>query len=163
MSDTDTAAPGRAPRTGVRLAVVAVVAAAGFGGALLVLGGGDEGASDEQPQPVDERVREPAEDGAGADYDVAVDMNPDPPRLEGTAFAVRVTHDGEPVTGADVEIRADMDGHAHEGITTTAAEVDPGHYETDEQRFPMRGDWIGQVSVSGDDGSASAPIRFTVD
>ncbi|MEX0658562.1 MAG: FixH family protein [Egibacteraceae bacterium] len=163
MSDTDTAAPERAPRTGRRLAVVAVVAAAGFGGALLVMGGGDEGASDEQPQPVDEQVREPAADPAGADYEVTVDLDPDPPRLEGTAFAVRVTHEGEPVTGADVQVRADMDGHAHEGITATATEVDPGHYETGEQRFPMRGGWIGQVSVSGAEGSASAPLRFTVD
>lgn len=162
--DTDPAVPTGSPRTGVRLAVVAVVAAAGFGGALLVAGGGDDdGAADEQPQPVDEHVREPAEAATEADYEVAVDMDPDPPRLEGTAFAVRVTHDGEPVTGADVVVRADMDGHAHEGMSATASEVDPGLYQTDEQPFPMRGDWIGQVSVSGDDGSTSAPIRFTVD
>lgn len=169
MTDTDTTTPTATRSTAVRVAVVAAVAAVGFGGAVLAFGGDDDAPPSGEEHAADPHAAEPhAEEPAAPSpdevpFEVAVDMDPDPPQVEGTAFGFEVTLDGEAVTGADVEFWADMDGHAHDGISATATEVDPGRYEIDEQRFAMRGDWSGQVRVSTDEGSASTPVRFTVE
>lgn len=173
MSDTGSSATSSGiSRSGiVRLAVVVAVAVVGFTGALLLLGGdGDDPApvADTHSDAEHAADSEDAEDAAEAsapslDYDVTVEMAPDPPHAEGTAFTVLVSDDGEPVSGAAVLVEADMVGHAHEGISAEATEVEPGRYQTDEQRFPMRGEWAGEVRVSEDGGSrVSTPVDFTV-
>lgn len=168
MSDTGTSATDAASsRTrNTRLAVLVAVVVVGFGAGLLLLGGdGDD------PAPVSDTHSDgdhaaDAEDEAAApslDYDVTVEMAPDPPHAEGTAFTVLVSDDGDPVSGAAVQVEIDMVGHAHEGINAEATEVEPGRYQTDEQRFPMRGEWAGHVRVSEDGGlHVSTPVDFTV-
>lgn len=167
MSDTGPPTTDSRPsRTGVvRLAIVAAVAVVGFAGALLLLGGDDDApapVADTHP-PGDDVPDATEESAPELDYDVTVEMAPDPPHAEGTAFTVLVTDDGQPVSGAAVQVVVDMVGHAHEGIDTAATEVEPGRYQTEEQRFPMRGQWSGRVLVSEDGGSrVSTPVDFTV-
>lgn len=167
MSDTGPSTTDSRPsRTWVvRVAIVAAVAVVGFAGALLLLGGDDDASAPvADTQPAGDDAPDAAEAPAPSlDYDVTVEMAPDPPHAEGTAFTVLVTDDGQPVSGAAVQVEVDMVGHAHEGIDTEATEVEPGRYQTEEQRFPMRGQWSGRVLVSEDGGSrVSAPVDFTV-
>lgn len=167
MSDPGSSATGSgSSRAGwARLAIVVVVAVAGFAGALLLLGGdGDDAtpAADSHPAGHDTPAA-PAAEAEAPDYDVTVEMTPDPPHAEGTVFTVLVSHAGEPVSDAAVQVEIDMVGHAHEGIRAAATEVEPGRYETEEQRFPMRGQWSGRVQVGEGDGPRmSTPVDFTV-
>ncbi|MDP8927043.1 MAG: FixH family protein, partial [Actinomycetota bacterium] len=101
--------------------VVVAVAALAFGGGLLFFSGGDDEtpagragfftpapARSAAPPDVAALAAQAAERGCAARalrdpaYNVAVETEPEPPRVEGTTFRLRVTRDGSPVEGARV-------------------------------------------------------------
>ncbi len=161
------------------LAVVAVAALA-FGGGLLFLSDGDDGlptgragfftpapAGSAAPPDTAELAAQAAERGCAAPavtdpaYKVAVETEPDPPRVEGTTFRLRVTRDGSPVTGARVCLLADMSEMSHEGVSEEAREVAPGLYEV-QTGFAMRGGWSGRVKVI-EPGRPAVGVPFGID
>lgn len=161
------------------LAVVAVAALA-FGGGLLFLsheddetpgagGGFFTPAPAGSPAPVDSAglVAQAAERGCAARaltdpaYQVTVETEPDPPRVEGTTFRLRVTRDGRPVEGARVCLLAAMTEMSHAGVSEETREVAPGLYEG-QTSFAMRGDWSGRVKVI-ETGQPAVGIPFGLD
>ncbi len=145
--------------------VVVAVAALAFGGGLLFFSGGDDEtpagragfftpapARSAAPPDVAALAAQAAERGCAARalrdpaYNVAVETEPEPPRVEGTTFRLRVTRDGSPVEGARVCLLAAMAEMSHKGVSEEAHEVAPGVYEV-QTGFAMRGGWSGRVKV----------------
>jgi hypothetical protein len=101
----------------------------------------------------------------------AVETEPDPayavelqdiPSTRVIAYRMSVTRDGDPVTGAQVCLSADMAGMSAMGVTDDAVEVDTGIYEV-AVRFAMAGPWDGTVLVSEDGAeSIAVPLSFNV-
>jgi hypothetical protein len=70
--------------------------------------------------------------------------------VDPTTHSLRVTRDGQPVSGAQVCMRADMGGMggmSGMGISDVARETEPGVYDV-PVRFEMGGIWNGTVIVS---------------
>lgn len=64
------------------------------------------------------------------------------PTVGDATVVVYLLEDGEGVSGAQVEVTGNM---THAGMTpviATAAETEPGLYQTEDFRFTMAGDWI---------------------
>lgn len=81
--------------------------------------------------------------------------------VDPTTQTIRVTRDGEPVTGAQVCMRADMGGMGRMsgmGVSDVALETGPGVYDV-PVRFEMGGMWNGTVIVTN---GARKPVRVTV-
>lgn len=150
------------------IALVAAVAAVGFGAGLVVFA---DGSPDPDPSPSPAAVASPAAPrhrtgtagrpdcprGAEPDAALAVEVTsePDPPVPQGTVFTLRPTRDGRPVVGATVCLTADMPDMAHQGARGRASEVSPGVYEVGLD-FVMRGGWEGRITVVEPDGPAAA-------
>ncbi len=69
--------------------------------------------------------------------------------VDPTTHSFRVTRDGQPVTGAEVCMRADMGGMggmSGMGISDVARETEPGVYDV-PIRYEMGGFWNGTVIV----------------
>lgn len=107
----------------------------------------------------------------GAQEGCAVETEPDPayaaalqnpPSTGEVAYRLFVTRSGEPVTGAQVCLRADMADMSAMRVSDDAVEVEPGLYEV-EVRFEMAGRWDGTVLVSdGGAESVAVPVSFDV-
>ena len=107
----------------------------------------------------------------GAQQGCATESEPDPayavelqnaPSTGEVAYRLSVTRNGEPVTGAEVCLSADMGGMSGMGVSDDAVEVDPGVYEV-EVRFEMAGPWDGTVLVNeGGEESVAVPLAFDV-
>lgn len=82
-------------------------------------------------------------------------------KASSTEMMLTVTRDGEPVSGADVCIAADMTGMSHAGIGGMAMEMSAGMYSV-PTKFAMRGSWDGEVVVVDGDHAVRVPIRFEV-
>lgn len=95
------------------------------------------------------------------DPSYAVELE-NPPSTREVAYLLRVSRNGEPVTGAQVCLSADMGGMSGMGVSDDAVEVEPGVYEV-EVRFEMAGPWDGTVLVSeGGEDSVAIPLSFDV-
>jgi len=73
----------------------------------------------------------------------------EPPTVNATVYHVTVRHDGAPVEGAAVCLRADMGGSggmSGMGTSNVATEVGPGTYEL-KVMFQMGGFWQGRIVV----------------
>ena len=84
-----------------------------------------------------------------------------PLTVDPTTQRIRVTSDGQPVTGRLVCMRADMGGMGRMsgmGVSNVAREVEPGVYDV-PVRFEMGGHWDGTVIVARDVGK---PIKIPV-
>ena len=89
----------------------------------------------------------------------------EPPEVNSTTYHLAVTHDGAPVEGATVCIRADMGGPggmSAMGASNVAREVAPGSYQVDIM-FPMGGRWRGRIVLQEPGGKpVDNPLDFTV-
>jgi hypothetical protein len=89
----------------------------------------------------------------------------EPPEVNSTTYHLAVTHDGAPVEGATVCIRADMGGPggmSGMGASNVAREVAPGSYEVDIA-FPMGGRWEGRIVVQEPGAKpVDTPLNITV-
>ncbi|MBE7551027.1 MAG: FixH family protein [Anaerolineales bacterium] len=87
-----------------------------------------------------------------ADIGVNVAVNPNPPQVGQAAVTVTLSEaDGQPITGAKVELEGNM---THAGMAPTLAqpsEVSPGRYEAPLD-FTMAGDWFILVRATLPDG-----------
>ncbi|MGD9099700.1 MAG: FixH family protein [Anaerolineae bacterium] len=88
------------------------------------------------------------------DLSVELALTPDPP-LVGPATVIVTLHDadGQPVSGAEMELEGTM---THAGMVPVFGEADekePGHYEA-ELEFTMGGDWVIIVRADLPDGSS---------
>lgn len=83
---------------------------------------------------------------------VNVTVNPNPPQVGQAAVTVTLSEaDGQPITGAEVELEGNM---THAGMAPTLAqpsEVSPGRYEA-ALDFTMAGDWFILVRATLPDG-----------
>jgi len=79
-------------------------------------------------------------------------VSPDPPGIgQATIMLVMAGEDGQPITGAQVELEGNM---SHAGMTpvfSQAREVDEGRYEAPLE-FTMGGDWFILVKATLPDG-----------
>jgi len=93
-------------------------------------------------------ARECQMDGVGdASYEVTLE---EPPEVNVTVYHLLVKHNGRPVTGAQVCMRADMGGLGRMsgmGASNVAREVAPGRYEVGI-RLEMSGHWGGRAVVA---------------
>ena len=87
-----------------------------------------------------------------SDVGVDVSVNPNPPAVgEATVTLALNDANGQPITGAQVELEGNM---VHAGMAPTfskSAEVAPGRYEAPLQ-FNMAGDWFILVKATLPDG-----------
>ena len=84
-----------------------------------------------------------------------------PLSVDPTTHTVRVTRDGQPVTGAQVCMRADMGGMggmSGMGISDVGRETEPGQYDV-PVRFEMGGFWNGTVIVAT---GTRKPVRIPI-
>ncbi|HEX3539145.1 MAG TPA: FixH family protein [Acidimicrobiales bacterium] len=73
----------------------------------------------------------------------------EPPTVNGTVYTLAVTHQGTPVHGAMVCLRADMGGAggmSGMGVSNVARETAPGRYQIDVM-FQMGGHWQGRIVI----------------
>lgn len=86
------------------------------------------------------------------DVAIELDMEPDPPRLgqATVTIALRDT-DGQPISGASVEIEGNMSHAGMVPVLVTASEVNPGFYKA-QLDFTMGGDWFLLVRADLPDG-----------
>lgn len=95
------------------------------------------------------------------DPSYAVELE-NPPSTREVAYLLQVSRNGEPVTGAQVCLSADMGGMSGMGVSDDAIELEPGVYEV-EVRFEMAGPWDGTVLVNeGGGDSVAIPLSFNV-
>jgi len=74
-------------------------------------------------------------------------ISPDPPRVGPTTVVLRVTdRDGKPVSGARIELEADMSHPGMAPVLEETKETNAGEYQADV-RFGMAGDWIVLLHV----------------
>jgi hypothetical protein len=74
-------------------------------------------------------------------------ISPDPPRVGPTTVVLRVTdRDGKPVSGARIELEADMSHPGMPPVLEETKETTPGEYQA-EIMFGMAGDWIVLLHV----------------
>ena len=74
-------------------------------------------------------------------------ISPDPPRVGPTTVVLRVTdRDGKPVSGARIELEADMSHPGMAPVLEETKETKAGEYQA-EIRFGMAGDWIVLLHV----------------
>ena len=94
-------------------------------------------------------------DRGGKDLpDVAVDLaiEPQPPQLGPALIAVSLFDaEGQPITGAQVELEGNMNHAGMVPVFSQADEVAPGRYEGDLE-FTMGGDWFILVRADLPDG-----------
>jgi hypothetical protein len=106
--------------------------------ALLLAAGGCGGKKDENP-----RVRTTG----GIQGQFA--PNPDPPRVGlDSGFAVTLTQNGAPVTGANVNFAFFFKSMNQAGPTAVGSETSPGRYEASGVTTGMNGKWEAEVTVS---------------
>ncbi len=84
---------------------------------------------------------------------VKLDVTPDPPLVgEATIVITLSDNDGQPVSGADMELEGTMTHAGMKPVFGAAAETEPGRYEA-QLEFTMGGDWVIIVRADLADGS----------
>ncbi|HVL99766.1 MAG TPA: FixH family protein [Egibacteraceae bacterium] len=129
-----------------RLAVVVVVAVAGFAAAFSAFGDAARRGcvTDAPPDPT---------------YEVAF---AGPVHVGEDTHVLGVTRAGDPVTGAWVCVTIEMAGMSAMGASAEAREVGGGHYEV-SLPFAMEGTWQGTVLVGAHETVADVGIPVTVE
>jgi hypothetical protein len=86
------------------------------------------------------------------DVDVVLEIKPSPPQL-GLSSIVVTLHDadGQPISGARVELEGNMNHAGMVPVFADASEVAPGRYQA-ELEFTMGGDWFILVHADLPDG-----------
>ncbi len=113
---------------GVFPGLLAVVLTAGCGG---------------KEKGTDERVR-----SVGV-LQARLETNPDPPRVgHDSGFAVILTENNAPITGARVNLALFYKSMNQPGPTASCTETAPGRYEANELSTGMNGKWEAAVTVS---------------
>lgn len=94
-----------------------------------------------------------ARGGSGLpDVEVGAAVEPQPPQVGPAVVVVTLTgDDGQPLTGAQVELEGNMTHAGMVPVLATAAEVEPGQYRA-ELEFTMGGDWFILVRATLADG-----------
>jgi hypothetical protein len=88
-----------------------------------------------------------------ADISVELAVTPDPPLMgEATIVITLSDKDGQPVTGAEMELEGTMTHAGMVPVFAQAAEKEPGRYEA-ELEFTMGGDWVIIVRADLADGT----------
>lgn len=78
-----------------------------------------------------------------------LETNPDPPRVgHDSGFAVILTENNAPVTGARVNLALFYKSMNQPGPTASCTETAPGRYEATELSTGMNGKWEAAVTVS---------------
>ena len=86
------------------------------------------------------------------DVAVELDLEPDPPRLGPATVTIALRNaDGQPISGAAVEIEGNMSHAGMVPVLARASEVAPGRYQADLE-FTMGGDWFLLVRADLPDG-----------
>jgi hypothetical protein len=74
-------------------------------------------------------------------------ISPDPPRVGPAKVVLRVMdRDGKPISGARIELEADMSHAGMAPVLEETKETRPGEYQADV-KFGMAGDWIVLLHV----------------
>jgi YtkA-like protein len=74
---------------------------------------------------------------------------PDPPRVgHDSSFAVALTENNAPVTGATVNLALFYRSLNQTGPTATCSETSPGRYEAADLSTGMNGNWEAEVTVA---------------
>ncbi len=85
-----------------------------------------------------------------------------PPRSDATTQSMRVTRGDDPVAGAQVCLRAAVEGMSGMSVSDVAVETSPGVYDV-PVRFERSGSWDGTVIVTGDGAKAvGIPVSIEV-
>jgi len=85
-----------------------------------------------------------------------------PPRSDATTQTLRITWGDVPVAGAQVCLRAAVEGMSGMSVSDVAVETSPGVYDV-PVRFERRGSWDGTVIVTGNGAKAVAiPVPIEV-
>lgn len=86
------------------------------------------------------------------DVAVELDLEPDPPRLGPAMVTIALRNaEGQPISGATVEIEGNMSHAGMVPVLASASEVAPGRYTADLE-FTMGGDWFLLVRADLPDG-----------
>jgi hypothetical protein len=100
------------------------------------------------------------EASAPSGLNVAHEVSPAPAKVGPASVLLTLTDaNGQPVTGATVEVEGNMSHPGMEPIFAVAAEAGPGRYRADME-FTMAGDWILSVNAALPDGRA---VRKEID
>lgn len=136
------------PTKGIRrVLVVAVVALASFGVAMVALG------DDARRGCVVDAPLDPA-------YRARLLIPAEGVPMEETEHEIEISHDGKPVTGAKVCARVSMVGMEAMGFSDTVAEeTAPGIYRVTIV-FAMEGGWTGNILIAE---QGKAPVAAVVD
>jgi hypothetical protein len=95
------------------------------------------------------------------DITINMTVEPEPPTMgPATITFVLTDKDGDPVSGATLEIEGNMTHAGMQPVFDDITEVEDGRYVTQNFQFTMGGDWIITVSGSLEDG---AEIKQTFD
>jgi hypothetical protein len=92
--------------------------------------------------------------GADDDSDITVELavTPDPPLVGEAAVVITLSDkDGQPVTGAEMELEGTMTHAGMVPVFGAATEKEPGRYEA-QLEFTMGGDWVIIVRADLADG-----------
>lgn len=77
------------------------------------------------------------------DVQIEISVTPDPPQVGPATITVTLTDaDGEPITGADLDIEGTMSHAGMEPVLSNTTGDETGQYVTDDFEFTMGGDWI---------------------
>jgi hypothetical protein len=86
------------------------------------------------------------------DINIDIQVLPNPPQVGSATISLTFTDpEGQPVTGAEVELEGNMSHAGMAPVFTQATEVAPGQYEAPLE-FTMGGDWFILVKATLPDG-----------
>ncbi|NUN13968.1 MAG: FixH family protein [Myxococcales bacterium] len=84
-------------------------------------------------------------------------MSPNPPIVGANTMTITVTYQGNPITGASVEVATEMPAHGHgSSETPIIAEKGNGTYEATNVVLQMPGTWRIEVDATWKDKTGSA-------
>ena len=91
-------------------------------------------------------------------------FEPDPPQAGDVDLQIDLSVDGEPVTGATIDVEPWMPAHDHGANTVPVVEeLDDGSYMVDDLSFSMAGHWELRLDVDWDDGDSQMIIDLEVE
>jgi hypothetical protein len=96
---------------------------------------------------------------AAGPFQVTLSTEPTPPKVGATKFQVKVSRNGQPVSGATVKLSSSMPSMKMPGPDVTLKPAGD-HYEG-TGKLAMAGDWEATVTVSAAGDTGAATYRFT--
>ncbi len=89
--------------------------------------------------------------------------DPDPPITGDNVVTIHLTDDGEPVTGADIDVEPWMPGHGHGSPEHPEVIEDNGEYVVSNIVYSMPGHWELRVDVAVDDLTDEFVVDYEVE